>query len=963
MVTVLCIYLCVGSSPTNTCVEIEKQALLNLKDGFSNGRDILSSWNGDDCCGWKGISCNNVTGHVTRLDLPRYSNITIGKGFTFLANTMPTEATYNLPGELRGKIDSSICELYHLTFLDLSYHNLKGEIPKCIGSLVQLIELKLAKTELVGFVPNNIANLSNLQNLELGHNHNLEVNGLEWLPHLSNLRYLDLSSVNLSSATDWPSSISKIPSLLELYLNDCGLPQVHPKSISHMNSSTSLQILSLSSNTLNSSILSWVLNFSRVLTVLDLSQNQIDDSIIKSFQTLCQLKELYMGFNKLSGQLNDYLPEMCFAQHDLEALDLEHNPFSSGLLPDFSWFSSLKKLSLKNTSIVGPLSFGQLPHLASLDLSLNHLNGSLPIFEATKFASLQFLDLSHNQLSGTLSYTIGNFSKLWFLSVSSNTLNGIINEAHLLSLSNLQILDLSGNSLLFNLNPNWVPPFQLVYFLASSCILGPHFPTWLKYQRKLLVLQISNTSIMDSFPKWFGDISSNFSYLNFSHNKLSGVLPSIKMGYMSKWDFSFNNLSGPLPSFPPDVFSLFLSNNMFSGSVSSICAMSQRILTYLDLSNNLLAGPLPNCWENFKHLWVLNLANNSLSGRIPNSFSSLEEIRSIHLNDNNFSGEIPSFQTPRMNLRFIDFGDNILEGTLPTWFDGLIVLRLRGNKIQGGIPTSICDIKSLQVLDLSSNNITGEIPQCLSHMSSLSDVEFPKETFSYGIYEAMIFNSIQIGFFVDETALIWKGKSQEYGKILGLMSIMDLSDNHLTGEIPQCMTTLKALIALNLSRNNLTGFIPDNIGDMKLLEALDLSRNHLVGRIPTSFSNLNFLSFMNLSFNNLSGEIPLSTQLQSFEASTYVGNIGLCGPPLTHQCSTPGDINGENGTYKDMDFGFYISLGLGFCVGFCGVCGTLILKKPWRHAYFQFFNNIDDWLYVTVVVFTNKIKRRFQIQN
>lgn len=70
---------------------------------------------------------------------------------------------------------------------------------------------------------------------------------------------------------------------------------------------------------------------------------------------------------------------------------------------------------------------------------------------------------------------------------------------------------------------------------------------------------------------------------------------------------------------------------------------------------------------------------------------------------------------------------------------------------------------------------------------------------------------------------------------------------------------------------------------------------------------------MNLSFNNLSGEFPISTQLQSFDVSTYVGNIELCGSPLTNQC--PGDNKvpptgrvDKNGSNKDKDelinFGF-----------------------------------------------------------
>ncbi|XP_040368067.1 putative receptor like protein 25 isoform X2 [Rosa chinensis] len=76
------------------------------------------------------------------------------------------------------------------------------------------------------------------------------------------------------------------------------------------------------------------------------------------------------------------------------------------------------------------------------------------------------------------------------------------------------------------------------------------------------------------------------------------------------------------------------------------------------------------------------------------------------------------------------------------------------------------------------------------------------------------------------------------------------------------------LISLNLSRNKLMGNLPEDFGNMKMLESLDLSRNQISGRIPSG------------------------TQLQGFNASQYMGNLGLCGPPLTPSC--PGD-----GTVQD----------------------------------------------------------------
>ena len=71
---------------------------------------------------------------------------------------------------------------------------------------------------------------------------------------------------------------------------------------------------------------------------------------------------------------------------------------------------------------------------------------------------------------------------------------------------------------------------------------------------------------------------------------------------------------------------------------------------------------------------------------------------------------------------------------------------------------------------------------------------------------------------------------------------------------------------------------------MEQLESLDFSRNQLCGEIPLSMSSLTFLSHLNLSYNNLIGQIPLSTQLQSLENSSFVGNK-LCGPPLPN-CDT-----------------------------------------------------------------------------
>ncbi|XP_047953401.1 receptor-like protein 9DC3, partial [Salvia hispanica] len=73
-------------------------------------------------------------------------------------------------------------------------------------------------------------------------------------------------------------------------------------------------------------------------------------------------------------------------------------------------------------------------------------------------------------------------------------------------------------------------------------------------------------------------------------------------------------------------------------------------------------------------------------------------------------------------------------------------------------------------------------------------------------------------------------------------------------------------------------------GNMSDIESLDLSANKLDGEIPSELTRLTFLAKLNLSINYLVGEIPRYNQFSTFENDSYMGNLGLCGLPLTRKC-------------------------------------------------------------------------------
>ncbi|KAH0729113.1 hypothetical protein KY289_000301 [Solanum tuberosum] len=83
---------------------------------------------------------------------------------------------------------------------------------------------------------------------------------------------------------------------------------------------------------------------------------------------------------------------------------------------------------------------------------------------------------------------------------------------------------------------------------------------------------------------------------------------------------------------------------------------------------------------------------------------------------------------------------------------------------------------------------------------------------------------------------------------------------------------------------NNVGHIPASLQHLSVLESLDLSSNEIGGGIPQQLVSLTSLEVLNLSHNHLVGCIPKGNQFNTFENSSYQGNDGLCGLPLSKDC-------------------------------------------------------------------------------
>ncbi|KAK9910552.1 hypothetical protein M0R45_034509 [Rubus argutus] len=936
------------------CVEREREALLAIKQELVDEHDRLSSWGSGseaqkhDCCRWKGVYCDNQTGIVLRLDLRDDHFWWRWQGGKPKLRFQLKDGKMIWP-QLKGKISPKLIELNHLIYLDLSDNDFNGsQIPPSIGSLTNLRYLNLNSAGFGGQVPyHQFGNLTHLEYLNLGDNdftHSVE--NLNWLHHLSSLKYLDLSDTNLGNVYDWLETVNKLPNLRNLTLRRCNLPPpIISNSFSYINSSKSLVTVALRYNNVTSSIFKWLCNYNTTLVYLDLYSNQLSGSLPDVFGNMSSLTHLDLFGNQLEGGIPDSFAKLCGLQY----LSISFNNLS-GRISNF-----FESLSCAQSS------------LEILDVSWNHLAGPFP--DLTKFLALKTLYLYGNQLSGTIPESIGQMSKLETIYVSNNHLEGVISETHFSRLSKLQQLSLSSNSLVLDFHSEWVPPFQLSTLDLGSCKMGPLIPKWLRTQKNLDILYISDAGISDIIPSWFWDWSQNISRMDLSRNEIKGTIltdSGFNFGYEPAINLSWNQLEGPIPSFLSKASSLDLSNNKLSKVDSFLCATNVSNLSYLDLSSNQVSGELPDCWKHFEYLVFLDLSNNSISGNIPTTMGSLSSIVTLKLDSNILEGELPSSMKNCTNLTHFDLGENKISGPIPKWLGVgmpyLAILILRSNHFNGSMPSQLCHLTSIQVLDLSMNNFSGCIPKCLNTCASLAQRGSPKLTIShrYRSVKGFLFIS-QEGSYDAEISIIWKGILSKYKSTLGLVKSIDLSSNRLTGEIPSEITHLVGLVSLNLSRNHLTGHIPSDIGKLELLQSLDLSRNQIYGKIPTSLLQIYGLGYLNLSYNHLSGKIPIGTQLQNYDPSSFAGNPQLCGLPLARTCDPEGTGRPNvSSNQEDSDElitqGFYISLGVGFAVGFWGVCGSLIFKRSWRYAYYKFLNASNDWLYVKVALIRRKLK-------
>ncbi|KAL3940898.1 MAG: hypothetical protein SGBAC_004641 [Bacillariaceae sp.] len=335
------------------------------------------------------------------------------------------------------------------------------------------------------------------------------------------------------------------------------------------------------------------LRFLTGLETLILQYNSgLEGEFPSSIRSLRNLRQLSLEHCSLVGTVPDWLDELT----ELAILGLGDNAFSGTVPLSIGSMATLQSLDLSDNEFVSDLSlFGSLSNLEYIYLDSNELRGKLTSSLLEQWGKLRQLDLSRNQISGTIPETMFSHKQLRVVDLHGNRIGGIIPELEVEVNGSLQYLALHDN------------------FLTNR------IPTTIGFLVALKHLDLSSNNLEGTLPNTLENIF-NLEYLFVGDNKFQpAAFPQFlfDMQMLKELSLRASDVTGTLP-----------------GSIDSLSS-----LRYLDLSQNQMKGTIPASVGTLTDLEYLMLESNQFSGTLPQKLSQLERLKTVLLEQNKLEGD------------------------------------------------------------------------------------------------------------------------------------------------------------------------------------------------------------------------------------------------------------------------------------------------------------------------------------
>ncbi|KAI9157864.1 hypothetical protein LWI28_029282 [Acer negundo] len=293
-----------------------------------------------------------------------------------------------------------------------------------------------------------------------------------------------------------------------------------------------------------------------------------------------------------------------------------------------------------------------------------------------------------------------------------------------------------------------------------------------------------------------------------------------------------------------------------------------RNLEYLDLSGTKINVSLQELGlGNLRNLEHLDLSGTEINVSLQElGLGNLRNLEHLDLSGTKINvslQELGAGLANLTNLEFLDLRGNRMSGSLQQAnLRNLKFLNLSFNGMIGSLQElGLCKLKNLVELDLSGNNFEGPLPPCVNNLTILRALDLSSNHLTGNIPSLNLLASLEYLSLRDNN---FGGFSFDSLANLSKLETFQLSseDNKLqVQETEIFLQPPNQLKFLNLRKCNLHG-IPSFLMYQHSLEVIDLSHNKLVGMFPTwLLQNNTRLQGMNLISNSLSGilQLPNST--------------------------------------------------------------------------------------------------------
>ncbi|XVE71669.1 hypothetical protein DITRI_Ditri10aG0170000 [Diplodiscus trichospermus] len=860
------------------CWEKEKLGLLQLKPFVTDVEK--EGKKSSDCCKWEMVECDATTGRVIGLSLEnslgwtgdgRYLNASLFTPFEELKSL--SLGGNQIIGCLHNEgFEKLASKLKKLEILDLSYNWFNdSSILSCLVEFSSLKSLNLSYNEQNGSISHastEMDNLINLKELDLRGN---EIEGLDSLHGLINLEVLGLT-LNILNSSLLSSLGPFSKGLKHLYITDDQLKgSIDIKDARSLNNVRGSGVIAA-----NNSVLLPQQSLSLLPSLKTLHFVSDYDS---SFDATVTIKELRNLTN-------------------LEELEVEYVILPINFFEDVGELTSLRVFSLRCYGSDGSLPIQDVGELIYLSPRCRpESDGSLPIQGLLHLKNLESLNIEEISLQNSFLEKIGSLTSLKTLSLPRCGLNGTLSTQDICQLTLLEILDIKENEL------SGVLPdcFSNLTFLESLTLSSNQFSgnlaaSPLQSLTSIQYIDLSNNQfqIPSSLKPFFNHSKLKYFYGGNNHiyteTELHSLAPRFQLNAINlsccgdarplpeflfhqhelqSVDLSHINLTGEFPSWllgnNTKLKRLFLVNNSLSGNFRLPFHSPMKLLE-LDISKNFFDGHIPvEIGVCLPGLMSLNISKNSLNGSIPTSIGNMRLLQKLDLSDNRLSGVIPENLAMCCSLKILALSNNRLQGQIFSASFNLTNLKelyLYGNNFIGSIPNSLSNCSFLSRIDIGYNHLSGRIPTSIANLSQLEIFNMPNNHVEGPIPIEFCQHS-KIGVLDLSMNKISGTLASCFGSIWN--NNVHLFKNRLRGPIPKSICESSNLVTLDLGDNQFTGNIPNCIGNLSELHFLVLKRNNLEGEIPNQFCQLDKLALIDLSHNNLSGHIPNCLNVTTYE--------------------------------------------------------------------------------------------------